>query len=386
MIGRRLWLARIREAWSERPVIWLSGVRRVGKTSLVRMVPDVAYLNCDLPSTRRALDDPELFFESQKPGTSLAFDEMHRIADPSLLLKIAADEYPELRILATGSSTLAATGKFRDSLTGRKRAIYLCPVLWEECEEPFGVVDLDRRLLHGGLPESLLRRRKSPHAFAEWIDSFYARDVLELFSVRNRQGFLSLFRLLLRWSAGQVDYSRLSRLTEVSRPTVKSYLEALEIAHAVHLLRPFRGGGGGEIVSRPKCYAFDTGFVTFEKGWTRIREDDRGLLWEHLVLDSLRFRHLDENIFYWRDKAGREVDFVVRRQEGVVDTFECKIDPDEVDLRAVRAFRSRYPRGRDYVVVPVVKRPYRIRRGGREFVVCGTNQLPGGDAGGQGLR
>lgn len=65
-------------------------------------------------------------------------------------------------------------------------------------------------------------------------------------------------------------------------------------------------------MSRPKCYAFDTGFVTFEKGWTRIREDDRGLLWEHLVLDSLRFRHLDENIFYWRDKAGREVDFTAR--------------------------------------------------------------------------
>ena len=230
-----------------------------------------------------------------------------------------------------------------------------------------------------GLPESLLSRRKSPHAFAEWIDSFYARDILELFPVRNRQGFLSLFRLLLRWSAGQVDYSRLSRLTELSRPTVKSYIEALEIAHAVHLLRPFRGGGGGEIVSRPKCYAFDTGFVTFEKGWTRIREDDRGLLWEHLVLDSLRFRHLDENIFYWRDKAGREVDFVVRGQEGRLDTFECKIDPDEVDVRAARAFRSRYPQGRDYVVVPVVKRPYRIRRGGREFVVCGTRALPGDD-------
>lgn len=130
-------------------------------------------------------------------------------------------------------------------------------------------------------------------------------------------------------------------------------------------------GRGRGVPSR----SFDTGFDTFEMGWTRIREDDRGLLWEHLVLDSLRFRHLDENIFYWRDKAGREIDFVVRRQEGVMDTFECRIDPDEVDVRAVRAFRSRYPRGRDYVVVPVVKRPYRIRRGGREFVVRGTGGL-----------
>ncbi len=99
------------------------------------------------------------------------------------------------------------------------------------------------------------------------------------------------------------------------------------------------------------------------------------------MLDSLRFRHLDENIFYWRDKAGREVDFVVRRDEGRLDTFECKIDPDEVEARAVKAFRRRYPQGRDYVVVPVARQPYRIRQGGREFTVCGTKGLPGAQCG-----
>ncbi len=123
---------------------------------------------------------------------------MHRLDDPSRLLKIAADEYPHLKILATGSSTLAATRKFRDSLAGRKLAVHLCPVLWEECAGPFGVPDLDRRLLHGGLPEPLLAERKDSAFFGEWIDSCYARDILELFSICNRQGFLALFRLLLR--------------------------------------------------------------------------------------------------------------------------------------------------------------------------------------------
>ena len=381
MIRRRLWLNRIQRAWSERPVVWLSGVRGVGKTTLANMLPDGVYLNCDLPSTARALEDPELFLGSRRRRAVAALDEVHRLADPSLLLKIAADEYPHLRILATGSSTLAATGRFRDSLTGRKRAVHLCPVLWEECREPFGTPDFDRRLLHGGLPEALLSETKSPDGFAEWIDNFYARDILELFSVRNRQGFLALFRLLLRWSGGQVDYSRLSRVTGLSRPTVKSYAEALQIAHAIHLLKPFRGGGGGEIVSRPKCFAFDTGFVTFEKGWNRIREDDRGLLWRHLVLDSLRFRHLDDDIFYWRHKAGREVDFVVRRGERRVDTFECGIDPDEVGPASVIAFRKRYPHGRDYVVVPMARRAYSMQKGGREFTVCGTWGLPGGEGG-----
>ena len=142
----------------------------------------------------------------------MIFDEVHRLQDPSALLKIAADEHQGLRVLATGSSTLAATRKFRDSLTGRKAVLHLCPVPWHECAA-FGVRNLDRRLLHGGLPEPLLAATKDPAFFAEWVDSFYARDILELFGVRNREGFLTLFRLLLRRSGGQPDIGTLSSLS-----------------------------------------------------------------------------------------------------------------------------------------------------------------------------
>lgn len=376
MIERPLWLERVRHAWAQRSIVWLSGVRRVGKTTIARMLPDAMYLNCDLPSSVRALEDPELFLASQTADSVLIFDEVHRLDDPSSLLKIAADEYPHLRVLATGSSTLAATRKFSDSLTGRKRSIHLCPVLWEECAHPFGVPDLDHRLLHGGLPELLLAARKDPAFLNEWIDSFYARDVLELFGIRNRQGFLALFRLLLRQSGGQLDYSQLANLSEMSRVTVKAHIEAMQIAHVVHLLRPFHGGGKREIVSRPKCYAFDTGFVTFEKGWDTIRSDDRGLLWEHLVLDSLRFHYTDEDIYYWRDKSRREIDFVIRRGRDRVDVVECKINPDRLDATPVEAFRALYPDGDNYVVSPGVKTPARLRRGELVFTACNTRHFP----------
>ena len=375
MVKRDIWLKRLRRAGSRRPIVWLSGVRRVGKTTLVRMLPDAVYMNCDLPSVVRALDDPELFLDGRKPGSVLILDEVHRLHDPSRLLKIAADEYRHLGILATGSSTLAATRKFRDALTGRKESVHLCPVLWEECADPFGIPELDRRLLHGGLPEPLLAERKTPALFSEWIDSFYARDILELFGIRNRQGFLSLFRLLLRQSGGQIDYSRLANSSELSRPTVKAHIDAMQTAHAVYLLRPFHGGGKREIVSRPKCYAFDTGFVTFEKGWESIRDDDRGLLWEHLVLDALRFRYADEDIFYWQDKSRREVDFVIRRERDRVDVVECKIKPDKFSPVAVETFRDLYPKGGNYIVSPVVKKPYRVRQGSQVFTVCTTRDL-----------
>ena len=105
-------------------------------------------------------------------------------------------------MLATGSSTLAATRKFRDSLAGRKHSIHLQPVLWEECPRWVDSSDLDRRLLHGGLPEALLSRDVYPGFYSEWVDSFYARDIEELFGFRKRRRFLALFRLLLRQSGG----------------------------------------------------------------------------------------------------------------------------------------------------------------------------------------
>ena len=374
MIERKAWLRRIRAAWERRPIVWLSGVRRVGKTTLAKMLPDATYLNCDLPSTQRAVADPEFFLASLQADATVILDEAHRLPDPSQLLKIAADEHPDLRVLATGSSTLAATRKFRDALTGRKHTVHLCPVPWEECRA-FDIRDLDRRLLHGGLPEQLLAEHKDPAFFAEWIDSFYARDVLELFGIRNRQGFLTLLRLLLRRSGGQVDYSQLASLSELNRATVKAHLEAMRTAHAIHLLRPFHGGGKQEIVSRPKCYAFDTGVVTHERGWESIRDDDRGLLWEHLVLDTLRLRFAEDDVLYWQDKARREVDFVIRRTGGRLDVVECKINPDKLQPAPIETFRRHYPLGDNYMATPLAGNPYTIKRGGLVFTVCSGGDI-----------
>ena len=374
-IRRNLWLQRLNRAWSDRPIVWLSGVRRVGKTTLARMLPGAVYINCNLPSTGRMLRDPGLFLDSHASGTVLILDEMHRIADPSRLLKIAADEYPGLRILATGSSTLTATHKFRDSLTGRKHADQLRPVLWEECIDWLGTPDIDRRLLHGGLPEALLSQRASPDFFNEWVDSFFARDILELFHIRNRHGFQALFRLLLRQSGDQLELNRLAMSCKLSRPTIKSHIKAMAITHVLHLVRPFSGRGKREIVARPKCYCFDTGFVCLEKGWTSLRPDDRGILWEHLVLDTLRGLFSDGNLFYWQDKSHREIDFVIRRGGNRVDIVECKTSPEHVKPSTVAAFRDLYPEGRNFILCPSVKWPYRIRHQSHTATVCDTRDL-----------
>ncbi|MBI4863364.1 MAG: ATP-binding protein [Candidatus Riflebacteria bacterium] len=370
MVDRPFWVRRIEQAWQETPIVWLAGVRRSGKTTLAKSLGSerTLYVNCDLPSATAGLANPELFYrDCERPV--VVFDEIHQLGDPSRTLKIGADEFPHLKILATGSSTLAASRKFRDTLTGRKRLVRLTPVLWDELAS-FGGASLRRRLHVGGLPQALLAREKVPEFYREWMDSFFARDVQRLFAFRDPDKFNAVFEYVLRQSGGLLETARASRLLGIGRQTVVSHLSALETTHALTLVRPFHAGGQKELVKVPKAYAFDTGFVSFCRGWDPLRPDDCGVLWEHVVLEYLQAHAHPWTIRYWRDTGGREIDFVVQRSRDEVDAIECKWDPAQFDAAALRVFRGHYPRGMNYLVVPLDPRGHVKRVSGLEVHVC----------------
>jgi hypothetical protein len=323
MVIRDFWRGLIESAWNERPVVWLTGVRRAGKTTLARSLPEVEYFDCELPRTRRVIEeDPEGFLGEQPPGR-LIFDEIHRIANPSELLKIAADHFPHLRVLATGSSTLGASARFRDTLAGRKRHLHLSPVLFSELDA-FNGGRLETRLLHGGLPENLLAGDFPEKDFAEWLDAYWARDIQDLFRLEKRSAFLKLLELLLAQSGGLCELNQLAPACGASRQTLSNYLGVLEATGAVHVIRPFSSNRQREIIAMPKVYGFDTGFVCHARGWRSLRHEDFGGLWEHLVLDELRARFQPGEIFYWRDKQKHELDFVLARKGAPPVALECK--------------------------------------------------------------
>ncbi len=374
MIKRPFWQERIAHAWREAPIVWLSGVRRSGKTTLAESLgtESILYMNCDLPSVEDRVRDPQLFFrDCSKPV--VVFDEVHQLRDPARVLKIGADGFPQLKILATGSSTLAASKKFRDTLTGRKRLVHLTPVLWDELAA--FEVTLSRRLFQGGLPPALLAESKRPAFYREWLDSFFARDIQRLFGFRDINRFNLLFEYLLQQSGGQFEVTKTAAALGITRATVESHVSALEITHAVTLVRPFHGGGQGELVKQPKVYAFDTGFVSYARGWDPLRQEDLGTLWEHLVLEHLQAQFPDTPIRYWRDKQGREVDFVLAHRRDEVDIIECKWNHEAFDRAALEVFRKYYPRGRNYLVSPTVEPGYTKRFGALEVRVCGPSEL-----------
>ncbi|MEI8038831.1 MAG: ATP-binding protein [Verrucomicrobiota bacterium] len=369
MISRPFWQRRIEKAWRQAPIVWLAGVRRSGKTTLAESlgVERVLYVNCDLPSVEDMVRDPQVFFRGcAKPV--VVFDEIHQLRDPARLLKIGADGFPKLRILATGSSTLAASKKFSDSLTGRKRLVHLTPVGWGELPA-FGVT-LPQRLFHGGLPPALLAKSKQPAFYREWMDSFFARDIQRLFGFRDMNRFNAMLEFMLRQSGGQFEVTKTASALGITRPTVESHLRALEITHAVTVVRPFHGGGHNEIVRQPKVYAFDTGFVSFARGWDPLRPDDCGLLWEHLVLEQIQAQFPETPACYWRDKAGHEVDFIIPHRRDQVDAIECKWDPGAFDSAALKLFRSYYPNGRNFLVTPSGDPAYTKRYGKLDVRIC----------------
>ena len=374
MIPRPFWLRRLEQAWREAPIAWLRGVRRCGKTTLAASLgaDRTLVVNCDLPAVEEMLRDPQLFFRScTKPV--VVFDEIHQLRDPARLLKIGADAFPKLKILATGSSTLAASRKFRDTLAGRKRTVHLLPVLWSELPA-FGV-PLPRRLFLGGLPPALLADAKRPALYREWLDSFFARDIQRLFGFRDMNRFNALLEYLMRQSGGQLEVTRTAAALGITRPTVESHLRALEITSALTLVRPFHGGGRNELVKMPKCYAFDTGFVSFVRGWDPLRAEDFGALWEHLVLEHLQALFPDLPARYWHDKSGREVDFVLAHRRDAVDAIECKWNPAAFDSSALQVFRGFYPKGRNYLVTPSGDPPYTKRFGKLEVRICTPSEL-----------
>ena len=355
IIQRPFWKYLIEKAWSEKNIIWLMGVRRVGKTSLCHNFEEIEYFDCERPRVRQLFVDPEEFLEGQK-GKRIALDEIHRLDNPSELLKLAADHYPEVKIIATGSSTLGASSKFTDTLTGRKREIWLTPLLLNEMEY-FGDNDIRHRFLFGGLP-SLFSAKQLPETdFQEWIDAYWAKDIQEFFSVAKRSSFQKFFELLLANSGGMFEASKFTVPCEVSRPTIMNYLNVLEETFVVHVVRPFSTHRPTEIVLAPKVYGFDTGFICYAKGRSELRAEDLGFMWEHSILNEMH-GHLQTHIInYWRDKRGHEIDFIIKNRAGNIFTaIECKFNSYSDDIlsgsigKNFEAFRSLYPDGDNLVV------------------------------------
>jgi uncharacterized protein len=189
-------------------------------------------------------------------------------------------------------------------------------------------------------------------------------DIQELFRLERRQSFQKFAELLMAQSGGIFEATKFTRPCEVSRTTIANYLAVLEATFVGHVIRAYSSHRPTKIISAPKVYGFDTGFVCYHRGWHELRPDDLGLLWEHLVLNEMHAHLQSREIRYWRDKRGHEVDFILAPIKESSLAIECKWSAADFDAGNLQASRRSYPRGDSLLVPNDVERSFTRSYGG----------------------
>lgn len=356
MFYRTQWVHRIEEAWERKPLIWLTGARQTGKSSLLQSLPDCAYYDCDQGEVLKWLEDPRGFFKGQT-APRVALDNLENLPDAADALKEGFAAVPGLRVIATGAAGMSLSPLYQGMLPELRETVLLVPMAAQDLQD-FKQTELKHRLQQGGLPGFFLAPALETADLDAWIETFLEEDIGAFLRVKQ-YSLVKFLRMVWTRSGNAFEATAYSKHCEVSRPAIAKYLSVLETAHAVQVVRPFTTRRPTEILAAPKVYGCDTGFVCRIKGWKYLRQDDLARLWEHYVLNELQAHFQSRNIHYWRDKRNHAVDFVLAFRDAAPAAVQCSWISEEFDPSGLRSFRIQYREGANFVVCHDVLMPYR---------------------------
>jgi len=304
------------------PVIALTGPRQSGKTTLLKtLFPNFQYVSLENPDNRIfAITDPNGFLI--KYSSKVIFDEAQQAPELFSYIQTHVDESGLMgQYILSGSQNFHLMQNITQSLAGRVAIFKLFPFDNQELRS----VNLLQpnyleNLLRGFYPAIYDRDIPSRTFYSNYVQTYIQRDVSELISIKDISLFKNFLGLCAARAGQLLNMNALANECGISQPTAKSWISALENSYLVFTLQPYHENFSKRIVKTPKLYFYDTGLLCYLLKISNVDQilthPFKGSLFENMMISEYvkRMHHKNalQDIWFWRDSAGHEVDLVVQ--------------------------------------------------------------------------
>lgn len=320
----------IKKALFKGKIIIVYGARQVGKTTLVKRIVEnlgepYQYLNCDEMDILSALQNAntsEALKQVIGSHKLVIIDEAQRVKNIGLKLKLIVDNFPQIQVIATGSSSFDLANEVNEPLTGRNFEFWLFPLTVGELFSKDQKIEAQRKLesllVFGSYPDvyQLESREQKSERIKYLASNYLYKDILKFNNIKNSEVVLKLLQALALQIGSEVSFNELANMVGVSKKTVADYIELLEKSFIIFRLSPYSGNLRKAIGKLRKIYFLDLGIrnaIINNQNPIQIR-DDVGKLWENFVISERYKQQLGlgskTNFYFWRTYDKQEVDLV----------------------------------------------------------------------------
>lgn len=371
----------VKNALKTRRVLLLSGARQCGKTTLAKEIATegTTYRTLDNQALRElAINDPDGFVKHT--GGMLIIDEVQRAPDLLSAIKLVVDENTEPgQFLLTGSANIQSLPSVQESLAGRIRKIRLRPLTQGELlgAQPNFIDNAfrgtfktsenniyDRKTMldiafRGGFPEAIKLEGRERHQWhIDYMAALLERDLHDVANITRHHDMRELVTVLAAWSGKFMDISAIGTGLSIRRPTIETYINALEALFIVETVKPWTRTDYERVGKQSKIYMTDSGLMASVLRWreeqVELDSDRSGKLIETFIYNELAAQ-LDANngkyeLFHYRDREKREIDFLIERDDQALLGIEVKAGSaiSTADFKHLKWFKDNIAKNRPF--------------------------------------
>ncbi|MFA4936967.1 MAG: ATP-binding protein [Patescibacteria group bacterium] len=338
-------------------LVIILGPRQSGKTTLAKKIineygEEGEYYDCQLADVRAhfVLGEPDKLLPLTERKKIVVFDEAQTIQNIGSILKAYHDTYPEIQIIATGSSSFDLANKIKEPMTGRAYEFTLLPLSLNEITSTypnFREADLFNVMQFGSYPATVAAETIEEKLFSirNIATNYLYKDIFVFEAIRNPKIFEDLLKMLALQIGSTVSINELSQSLGVTRATVNRYLRLLEQSFIIKRIYSFSNNPRNEIRKGFKIFFLDIGVrnALVDIASPMPGRDDKGAIFENFfVSERMKKGSLvifPPEIMFWRTRTGKEID-VIEKSGPNIFAFECKWN-DVVS--APKQFLKAYP-------------------------------------------